>query len=313
LWLHKTDPGRLWANLPIQVPKKAGSVFSTVLVSEVGNGAHTLFWTDKWLLGQNVCNLAPRLFTIIPKRIANRRTVLEALSNRNWISDINGALSVGVIVEYLNLREILSGIVLKPELEDKHVFSIAANGNYSAKLAYDGFFVGSTSFGHYHLVWKTWAPPKCRFFLLLAANKRCWAADRLAKRGLDHPARCLLCDQEAKTIDHILVSCVFTRVFWFNYLKPFAFQRLAPQLGLSSFMIWWEQISEMVTSLPGKGLNSLAALGAWTICKLRNSCVFYGCTPSLDLSLRLAREERQSWEMAGAKGLSYLAALLSED
>jgi hypothetical protein len=83
LWLHKIDPGRPWANLPIQVPKKAGSFISTVLVSEVGNGAHTLFWTDKWLLGQNVCNLALRLFTIIPKRIANRRTVLEALSNRN--------------------------------------------------------------------------------------------------------------------------------------------------------------------------------------------------------------------------------------
>jgi hypothetical protein len=80
----------------------------------VGNGAHTLFWTDKWLLGQNVCSLAPRLFAIIPKRIANRRTVLEALSNRKWISDIKGALSVGVIVEYSNLWELLSEIVLQP-------------------------------------------------------------------------------------------------------------------------------------------------------------------------------------------------------
>jgi hypothetical protein len=72
-------------------------------------------------------------------------------------------------------------------------------------------------------------------------------------------------------------------------------------------------ISGMVTGLPGKGLNSLVALGAWTIWKLRNSCVFDGCTPSLSLSLRLAREERQSWEVAGAKGLSCLAALLPED
>jgi hypothetical protein len=38
-----------------------------------------------------------------------------------------------------------------------------------------------------------------------------------------------------------------------------------------------------------------------------------GCTPSLDLSIKLAREERQSWEMAGAKGLSYLAALIPGD
>jgi hypothetical protein len=192
LWLHKTNPVKPWANLPIQVPKKAGSFFSIVLVSKGGNGAHTLFWTDKWLLGQNVCSLAPRLFAIIPKRIANKRTVLEALSNRKWISGIKGAMSVEVIVEYLNLWELLSEIVLQPEVEDKHVFSIAADGNYSAKSTYDGLFVGSTSFGHYHLVWKTWAPPKCLIFLWLVANKRCWTADRLAKRGLDHPARCLL-------------------------------------------------------------------------------------------------------------------------
>jgi hypothetical protein len=51
LWLHKTDPEKPWANLPIQVPKKAGAFFSTVLVSKVGNGANTLFWTDKWILG----------------------------------------------------------------------------------------------------------------------------------------------------------------------------------------------------------------------------------------------------------------------
>lgn len=52
LWLHKTDPRRPWANLPIQVPYKARAFFSTVLISEVGNEANTLFWIDKWLSGQ---------------------------------------------------------------------------------------------------------------------------------------------------------------------------------------------------------------------------------------------------------------------
>jgi hypothetical protein len=96
-------------------------------------------------------------------------------------------------------------------VEDKHVFNIAADGKYSAKSAYEGLFASSTFFGYYHMVWM--APPECRFFLWLAAYKRYWTADRLAKRGLDHPASCLLCDQKAETLDHILVSCVFTRVF----------------------------------------------------------------------------------------------------
>jgi hypothetical protein len=67
LWLHKTNPQRPWANLPIQVPGKAKAFFSAVLISEVGNGATTLFWTDRWIMGQRVRDIAPRLFNIIPR------------------------------------------------------------------------------------------------------------------------------------------------------------------------------------------------------------------------------------------------------
>jgi hypothetical protein len=43
LWLHKTDSTRPWAQLPFHVPNKVRAFFSTVLLSEVGNGANTLF------------------------------------------------------------------------------------------------------------------------------------------------------------------------------------------------------------------------------------------------------------------------------
>ena len=73
------------------------------------------------------------------------------------------------------------------------------------KTAYKGFFVGSISFEPCERIWKTWAPPKCRFFVWLVAHNRCWTADRLARRGLPHPEHCPLCDQAAETIDHLLV------------------------------------------------------------------------------------------------------------
>jgi hypothetical protein len=114
-------------------------------------------------------------------------------------------------------------------------------------------------------VWKSWAPLKCCFFLWLAAQNRCWMADRLAKRGLNHPDRCSLCEQESEIIDNLLVSCVFTRELWFFLLRQFGLQSLAPQLGSSSFMIWWQEASEAVNNLIKKGLNSLIILGAWII------------------------------------------------
>ena len=112
------------------------------------------------ILGQRICDIAPRIFQCIPNRITKRRTVQEALLNRRWISDIKGALSVGVLVDYPQIWNLMSVIVLQPTIEDKHVFSIAPDGIYSAKVAYEGFFMGSTFFSHYSRVWRTWAPPK---------------------------------------------------------------------------------------------------------------------------------------------------------
>jgi hypothetical protein len=45
-----------------------------------------------------------------------------------------------VLAGYIQLWDLLSDIELQLEIEDKHVFNIAADGTYLAKAAYDGFF-----------------------------------------------------------------------------------------------------------------------------------------------------------------------------
>lgn len=52
-----------------------------------------------------------------------------------------------------------------------------------------------------------------------------------------------------------------------------------------------------------KGLNSLIILGAWTIWRHRNDCVFNGASPRVATALTFAKEDAQLWSMAGAKGL----------
>lgn len=101
--VSKTDPGRPWASLAIQVPSKAKVFFSVAMQTEIGNGASTLFWSDRWLMGHGVVDIAPRLLQNVPKRRVNKRSVLDALTNQTWISDIQGPLTVGVIFEYLAL------------------------------------------------------------------------------------------------------------------------------------------------------------------------------------------------------------------
>jgi hypothetical protein len=144
--------------------------------------------------------------------MANVSQILH-LTNLTWISDIQGALTVGVMVDYLHLWDILADFLLQPNVEDRHIWRFSSDGQYSAKTAYKRFFCGVYTFEPWERVWKTWAPPKCRFFVWLVAHNRCWTADRLARRGLPHPEHCPLCDQATETIDHLLVLCVFARDF----------------------------------------------------------------------------------------------------
>jgi hypothetical protein len=71
---------------------------------------------------------------------------------------------------------------------------------------------GAMLFGLVERIWKSWAPPKCRFFMWLVAHQRCWTTDRLAKCGLPHRDFCPLCDQEDENIQHLLVGCLCKRI-----------------------------------------------------------------------------------------------------
>jgi hypothetical protein len=55
-----------------------------------------------------------------------------------------------------------------------------------------------------------------------------------------------------------------------------------------------------------EGLNTLLILGAWTIWRHRNDCIFNGSPPRLSTTLAMAMEEERGWCMAGAKWLSLL-------
>ncbi|GJN32009.1 hypothetical protein PR202_gb20476 [Eleusine coracana subsp. coracana] len=225
------------------------------MASEVGNGSHTLFWTDRWLHGNSIVELAPRLVAAVSGRRRKTRTVQQALTDRTWISDITGALTVGVILEYLQLWDLIQDIVLQPEIEDTHIWRLSPSGKYSAKSAYMSLFGGATLFGPWERIWHSWAPLKCHFFLWLVAHKWCWMADRLARHGLPHPEVCPLCDQAEESIDHLLVQCVLPDSFGSTYYVRSGCRFLRPNRTRSPLMhggrnlTWQQQVWFRMTSI----------------------------------------------------------------
>jgi len=142
LWLHKTEPHRPRSMFPIQVPEQVRAFFAMAITTEVGDGTCTLFWEDRWMHGQRIIDVAPRLHSLVAKKTIKKRTVAEALTEHLWISDIRGASSIGELVEYLDLWDLLTDFSLQPKMEDVHMWRLSPSGQYSAKSAYEHLFQG---------------------------------------------------------------------------------------------------------------------------------------------------------------------------
>src|SRR6266540_2591477 len=53
LWLKKIEPDRPWAAFQLRVHPVVKAFFSAAIITKIGNGKKTLFWTDKWVHGQS--------------------------------------------------------------------------------------------------------------------------------------------------------------------------------------------------------------------------------------------------------------------
>ena len=139
----------------------------------------------------------------------------------------------------------------------------------------------------------------------LAMRNRCWTADHLQKRGLPHPERCPLCDQEDENIQHTLISCVFARQFWYAILQPINLSRLRPTRSVN-FADWWKHAERRLPKQHRKGFNSLCILGALILWKHRNACVFEGA-PNLQVAVQAFKDESHLWQFLGAEKLTALS------
>jgi len=134
LWAQKTEWDRPWAGLPISIPRKAQGLFDVAVDAIVGNGEHILFWTDRWLDGHTMAEIATNLIKTAGKRTAKPRTVAQATQNRRWVGDINGALTIEVLIEYLHIWDLVDGLLLQPDVQDRYTWKLSHDGIATAKL-----------------------------------------------------------------------------------------------------------------------------------------------------------------------------------
>ena len=154
---------------------------------KIGNGQHSYFWTDRWIQGRGIKDLAPALLAAVRPRAQRQRTVAEGLSNRAWVRDITGAITVQVIVEYLQIWNLVENQVINDLAEDRFIWKWTADHCFTTASAYRAFFIGQHPISRAKLLRKTKAPDRCKFFVWLVLHDRCWTAARRKRHNLqDH-------------------------------------------------------------------------------------------------------------------------------
>ncbi|GJM94503.1 hypothetical protein PR202_ga11151 [Eleusine coracana subsp. coracana] len=80
----------------------------------------------------------------------------------------------------------------------------------------------------------------------------------------------------------------------------------APGHHETSFAEWWRKTAQRAGKTKRNGLNSLMVLGAWTLWKHHNSCVFEGISPSIQEAKHMFRDEAHLWGLPSEKKLTEL-------
>ncbi|CAN6343306.1 unnamed protein product [Urochloa humidicola] len=279
-------------------------MFQASLAITLGDGHLTMFWTDRWLGDRSPCVLAPDLCKLVRPAVRKHRTVAQGLANRAWTQDIAGVLTIQTIEQYLNLWPVMRDVQLQQGREDVLSWRWCPSATYLARSAYRAFFLGSARFPAAKHIWNAWAPLKVKFFVWLAANRRIWTADRRHRLGLQDWTACKLCDQEQESVEHLFITCPYTRAVWHAVLALLgpAYRQPSDQ---NSMLEWWWQFRRGHCAVKQKGLDSIFMLVTWCVWKERNGRTFSNGTARTESMLVEAIvQEGQLWASAGAKSLA---------
>jgi hypothetical protein len=85
-WLQKVDPSKAWAELNIQIPSLCTAIFDAATCYVLGNGERARFWSDRWLDGSSVAEIAPNVAKMVSRRRITACSVREGLAGQ-WLRD----------------------------------------------------------------------------------------------------------------------------------------------------------------------------------------------------------------------------------
>jgi hypothetical protein len=307
-WLAWTSPDKPWVGMENPCNDDDMELFHSLTKVTIGDGMKASFWYDPWADGLSPKCIAPSIFALSSKKSWNVR---DSITDDAWVDhlDTSEGLSVQNLMEFTKLWSHTSQLHLRANAQDSIVWKLTTNGAYSCSSAYKAQFAGTIRSCMDAIVWKAWAPPKCKLFAWLIIQNRVWTADRLAKRGWPNGRICPLCRGHDESANHLLFKCRFTIRIWKMIQGWLHIHDFDPSSwsGFGSVELWWTSIA-FAHAGRRKAMATLLMLVSWEIWKERNARTFKNVSTMPTIIFERIKSEARTWAVAGAKHLGLFIA-----
>ena len=104
--------------------------------------------------------------------------------------------------------------IFRPTGEDKLMLKTVKEKGFSVKSMYKGFDISPAFDFPYRLLWNLVVPQKIGVFAWEVAWDKGLTLDQLKRRGRTFANRCFMCEEEEKTINHLLIHCKSAKMLW---------------------------------------------------------------------------------------------------
>jgi len=190
---------RPWVGGNIPVNEVDKQLFRACTRVQLGNGGTAQFWESSWLDGRAPTDIAPLLYKLAWRK---KLKVRDQLVNQCWTRGLWRMSTVEEMAQFVLLWDLVQGVLLSDE-EDRIIWKFTADGQYTAKSAYEVQFRGSFCSFRPQCIWSAYAEPKHRFFTWLLVQERILTADKLQDRNWPCNPLCALCKLAPETAQHI--------------------------------------------------------------------------------------------------------------
>ncbi|CAN1252348.1 Putative ribonuclease H protein At1g65750 [Linum perenne] len=177
------------------------------------------FWSDVWIRGVRLGEEFPRIAAAAQYSEAMVCDVCSFVSGWTWDIPLSTTLRGGALNEWELLLERLHSLpadtitagpasVIWP-LEKSGSFSVSSLRRHLSNER----FVGIQDFP-LEVIWSKVVPTKIQGFCWMVWHGKIASIDNLQKRGMTMVNRCVLCEKDAESVDHIFTSCEFSSLVW---------------------------------------------------------------------------------------------------